>query len=96
MDRYGTVIEPNTVHFERLLPGPLERMRACLTGSEKRAKWLASGAMDLHIGGDVELFRLHANLDTAKPDGPPQKYKNGHTMKAKITRYGPPHVLGYS
>ncbi len=96
MDKYGTVIAPNTIRFERLLPGPIERVWAYLTESEKRAKWLASGSMDLHVGGDVELFWLHTNLDTTKPDDPPEKYKNGHTMKAKITRCEPPHVLGYS
>lgn len=96
MDTYGTVIAPNTIRFERLLPGPIERVWAYLTESEKRAKWLASGAMDLHVGGDVELFWLHTNLDTTKPDDQPEKYKNGHHMKAKTTRFEPPHVLGYT
>jgi len=96
MDKYGTVIAPNTIRFERLLPGPIERVWAYLTESEKRAKWLASGPMALHAGGDVELFWLHTNLDTAKPDDPPEKYKNGHRMKATITRCEPPHVLGYT
>lgn len=96
MDTYGKIIAPNTIRFERLLPGPIERVWAYLTESEKRAKWLASGAMDLHVGGDVALFWLHTNLDTTKPDEPPEKYKNGHRMKATITRCEPPHVLGYT
>lgn len=95
-EKYGKVIAPNTIRFERLLPGPIERVWAYLTESEKRSKWLASGAMDLRVGGDVELFWLHTNLDTTKPDDPPEKYKNGHTMKATITRCEPPHVLGYT
>ena len=96
MDKYGTIISPNTIRFERLLPGPIERVWAYLTEPEKRSKWLASGAMDQRVGGDVELFWLHSNMDTAKPDDPPEKYKNGHAMKAKITRFEPPHVLGYT
>ena len=96
MDKYGVVIAPNTIRFERVLPGPIERVWAYLTESEKRAKWLASGAMDLYVGGEVELFWLHTTLDTTKPDEPPEKYKNGHYMKAKITRFEPPHVLGYT
>jgi uncharacterized protein YndB with AHSA1/START domain len=95
-EKYGKVIAPNTIRFERLLPGPIERVWAYLTESEKRSKWLASGAMDLRVGGEAELFWLHTNLDTTKPDEPPEKYKNGHTMKAKITRCEPPHVLGYT
>jgi uncharacterized protein YndB with AHSA1/START domain len=47
MDKYGTIIAPNTIRFERLLPGPIERVWAYLTDPEKRAKWLASGPMDL-------------------------------------------------
>ena len=96
MDKYGVVIAPNTIRFERVLPGPIERVWAYLTESEKRAKWLASGAMDLYVGGEVELFWLHTTLATTKPDEPPEKYKNGHYMKAKITRFEPPHVLGYT
>lgn len=95
MDKYGTVTAPNTIRFERLLPGPIERVWSYLTESEKRAKWLASGAMDLRVGGDVELFWLHSNLD-AVVDEAPERYRNGHTMKAKITRCEPPHVLGYT
>jgi uncharacterized protein YndB with AHSA1/START domain len=95
MDNYGTVTAPNTIRFERLLPGPIERVWAYLTESDKRAKWLASGDMDLHVGGDVNLFWLHSTLDTA-PSETPEKYANGHRMTAKITRCEPPHVLGYS
>lgn len=95
MDTYGKVIAPNTIRFERLLPGPIERVWAYLTESEKRAKWLASGDMDLRVGGETELFWLHKNLDTVN-DEAPERYANGHTMKATITRCEPPHVLGFS
>lgn len=95
-EKYGTVTAPNTIRFERLLPGPIERVWAYLTDSEKRAKWLASGPMDLRVGGDVELTWQHSDLDTAKPDEAPEKYRKPHTMQARITRCEPPHVLGYS
>lgn len=95
MDTYGKIIAPDTIRFERLLPGPIERVWAYLTESEKRAKWLASGAMDLRVGGETELFWLHKNLDTVH-DEAPERYAEGHKMKAKITRCEPPHVLGFS
>jgi uncharacterized protein YndB with AHSA1/START domain len=95
MDPYGKIIAPDTIRFERLLPGPIERVWAYLTESDKRAKWLASGAMDLRVGGETELFWLHKNLDTVH-DEAPERYANGHKMKAKITRCEPPHVLGFS
>ncbi len=95
MDSYGKIIAPNTIRFERLLPGPIERVWAYLTESEKRAKWLASGAMDLHVGGETELFWLHKTLDAVQDEGP-ERYAEGHRMKAKITRCDPPNVLGFS
>ena len=95
MDNYGRVTAPNTIRFERLLPGPIERVWAYLTESDKRSKWLASGDMDLRVGGEVDLFWLHSTLDAA-PSITPEKYAEGHRMKAKITRCDPPHVLGYS
>lgn len=96
MDTYGNLIAPNTIQFKRLLPGPIERIWAYLTESDKRSKWLASGDMDLRVGGETELFWLHSELDTAKPDEAPEKYRNGHRMKARITRCEPPHVLAYT
>jgi uncharacterized protein YndB with AHSA1/START domain len=95
MDRYGTLIAPNTIRFERRLPGPIERVWAYLTESDKRARWLAGGDMELHTGGAVELHWLHTNLDAA-PSEAPERYRNGHSMKATVTRCEPPHVLGYT
>ncbi len=95
MDNYGNLIAPNTIQFKRLLPGPIERVWAYLTESDKRSKWLASGSMDLRVGGEMELTWLHTNLDAA-PSEAPERYKNGHSMKATITRCEPPHVLGYT
>lgn len=96
MEPYGKIIAPNTIRFERLLPGPIERVWAYLTESEKRAKWLASGDMDLRVGGAMELHWLHTELDTIKPDEPPEKYRNGHSMKATVTKCEPPHLLGFT
>lgn len=98
MDKYGTLIAPDTVRFERLLPGPIERVWAYLTGPDKRAKWLAGGAMDLRVGGKVELRFHHASLD-AVPDEPPERYKKyekGSRMEGRITRCEPPHALAYT
>ncbi len=95
MDTYGTIIAPNTIRFERLLPGPIERVWAYLTEPDKRAKWLATGAMDLRVGGDVLLSWTFTELDIL-PEEIPEKYKNGHSMKATITRCEPPYLLGFT
>jgi len=97
MSEYAVVTAPQTVRLERLLPGPVERIWAWLTESEKRGKWLAPGEMDLRVGGTVTLNFLHADLSSEKES--PEKYKAmecGHTMQGVITRCEPPHVLAYT
>ena len=95
---YGVVTEPRTVRFERVLPGPIERVWAYLTESEKRGSWLASGEMELRVGGRVELKFRHAEL-SAKIEPTPERYKKyegGHTMHARVTRCEPPRLLSYT
>lgn len=55
MNDYGMIIEPGTLRIQRLLPGPIERVWAYLTESDKRATWLAAGAMKLENGAPLEL-----------------------------------------
>lgn len=97
-DSYGEMIETETIRFERLLPGPIERVWDYLTDSDKRGKWLASGKMDSRVGGTVELIFKHDNL-SKHPDPIPDKYKDFgevSTMQGTITNYDPPHLLSYT
>ncbi|MEZ4619140.1 MAG: SRPBCC domain-containing protein [Caldilineaceae bacterium] len=55
MDEFGTLVDAHTVRFERLLPGPIERVWAYLTEPQFLRTWLADSTMDLRIGGAVEL-----------------------------------------
>jgi uncharacterized protein YndB with AHSA1/START domain len=48
------------MRLERLLPGPVERVWAYLTESEKRATWLCGGEFELRVGGRVRLEFDHA------------------------------------
>lgn len=98
MNKYGTFTEPGTIYFERLLPGPIERIWAYLTESEKRGKWLAAGEMDLRVGGKVELTFNHENL-TPHREQIPEKYKDHaeeSTMEGRITQLDPPRLLSYT
>jgi uncharacterized protein YndB with AHSA1/START domain len=98
MNDYGTVIEAGTVRFERLLPGPIERVWAYLTDSEKRGRWLASGPMELRPGGRVELRFVHASL-SPEAEEVPEKYRDcadGAGFAAKVTRCEPPRLLSHT
>ncbi|MGH7865166.1 MAG: SRPBCC family protein [Candidatus Binataceae bacterium] len=97
MDEYGVATELGAVRFERLLPGPIDRVWAYLTESEKRGKWLASGPMELRVGGRVELIFRHADLSPV-PEPTPDRYKEhgaGHTSYGHITRCEPPRLLSF-
>jgi uncharacterized protein YndB with AHSA1/START domain len=90
----GEILDARTVRFERLLPGPIERIWAYLTESEKRRKWLAAGSMDLQTGGRVELRFNNAEL-TPHNETPPEKYKkNGSSAVVwTVARCEAPRLL---
>jgi uncharacterized protein YndB with AHSA1/START domain len=94
----GELIDKQTIRFQRLLPGPIERVWAYLTEPEKRATWFAGGEIELRVGGKNDLYFRHANL--AEPDEvPPEKYRNaveGSTSETRITQYQPPRLLAWS
>lgn len=95
---HAEMVAPGTIRLERMLPGPIERIWEYLTDSEKRGTWFASGAMDLRVGGKVELiFRNNSLTENDVP--PPAKYaKYGDctTMEGTVTVFEPPHRLAYT
>jgi len=97
MSEYGVVTGAGTVRFERLLPGPVERVWAYLTESEQRGSWLAPGKMELRVGGRVELTFHHADLSGEKTT--PARYRSvegGDTLHGQVTRCEPPRVLSFT
>jgi uncharacterized protein YndB with AHSA1/START domain len=98
MKDYGTVIGPGAVRFQRLLPGPIERVWEYITDSEKRATWLAAGAMDLKPGARFEFFFKHSEL-TPHAEEVPEKYRSmrdGATFPGTITACEPPRLLSHT
>lgn len=99
MSDYGVVLDASTVRFERVLPGPIERVWEFLTDPVQRAKWFAGGPIEPRVGGKFEMHFKHRNLMTT--DEPvPEKYKDvtdkGMTFVTEVTRWEPPRVLGYT
>jgi uncharacterized protein YndB with AHSA1/START domain len=95
---YADVVATDTVRIERTLPGPIERVWAFLTESDKRGQWLATGGMELRVGGRVEHVFRNSEL-TENDDPPPPKYaKYGaeSRMHGRITACEPPRLLAYT
>jgi uncharacterized protein YndB with AHSA1/START domain len=97
-NQYGTFPEPETLRFERLLPGPIERVWDYLTKSELKEKWLAAGVVEPKVGGKVELHFYHKKL-SENDDPIPDKYKemeDGESFTGRVTQWDPPHLLSYT
>jgi uncharacterized protein YndB with AHSA1/START domain len=91
-----TLVEPGTVKLERLLPGPLERVWAYITESDKRARWLAAGEFDLRVGGKVRLEFDNSKLPNDSDT--PAKYKDRGkgAFDGVITRLEPLRLLAHT
>ena len=99
MSRYGERIDDTTVRFERLLPGPIERVWEYLTNGNKRAKWLCEGETELRIGGRVEMHFHNASLSTRPDIDPPDKYKDlpeRPSYRGTVTQCEPPRLLAHT
>jgi uncharacterized protein YndB with AHSA1/START domain len=91
---YGAVVEPGTVRFTRIVPGPIERVWAYLTESDKRAKWLAGGEMQPRVGGSVSLNFDHASLSPQITPVSARFQGECSAFPHQVTRFEPPRVLG--
>src|SRR4051794_41643692 len=91
-DTYGVLTEPTTLKIERLLPGPIERVWAYLTESDRRRQWLAAGEMEMKVGAPFELVWRNDEL-TDPPRQPPPRHSQEHRMQNRILAPHPPPKL---
>jgi uncharacterized protein YndB with AHSA1/START domain len=97
MSEYAVVTSPRTVRIERLVKGPIERVWAYLTESDKRGTWLATGEMELRVGGRVDLTWRNSELSADRQPVPERFTKNeGQQMIGRITRCDPPKLLSFA
>ena len=97
-DKKGVFTEPGTIRFERILPGPAERIWEYLTKSELKAKWLSAGDVEATVGGKVEHHFDHTRL-SPEDDPFPEKYKAleaGDSSHGVVTQCDPPRLLSYT
>jgi uncharacterized protein YndB with AHSA1/START domain len=85
MKPFGTIANSGTIRFERLLPGPTERVWDYLTKPDLLATWLAQGEIQLHVGGYVEL-------KFGRPEG---SAVTNSVISGVVTHCHPPDSLSY-
>lgn len=99
MSEYGVVLDASSVRFERVLPGPIERVWEFLTDPVQRGKWFAGGPLEPRVSGKLELQFKHRNLMT-EDEPVPEKYRDvtdkGMTFHSTVTRWEPPRVLAFT
>jgi len=99
MSDYGEMLSPNTVRFDRLLPGPIDRVWSYIVDGNKRAQWLCGGATDAQVGGRIDLQFHNGTISDEPDDPPPEKYaamNDEMSFHGTITRYEENAVLAHS
>jgi len=96
MSDYGVPIDKTTVRMERTLSGSVEQVWEYLTDPDKRGTWLASGPMELKIGGKVTLAFDFRRLTTEVTPERFRPYETGHVQSGHVTQCEPPHLLCFT
>jgi uncharacterized protein YndB with AHSA1/START domain len=99
MNEYGELLDDSAVRFERILPGPIERVWKFLTESDKRAQWLCGGDVETMVGGTVDMHFHNTSLSSDEDIPRPKKYQDmpeKMSFAGKVTRCEPPHVLEHT
>lgn len=92
---YASVVAPQTVRLQRVMPGPAERIWDYLTDSDLRRQWLAAGDMQPAEGSAFTLVWRNSEL-TDPPGHKPEGFGDEHRMDSTITVFEPPHRLAFT
>jgi uncharacterized protein YndB with AHSA1/START domain len=99
MGKYGEMTGPDTVRFERTLPGPLARVWRYFRDSSERASWLCGGEIQPRVGGHVDLLFNISTLSDEPDDPPPEKYEmmaGDIAFTGEVTQWSPPMLLAHT
>ena len=99
MNDYAEMLDDQSVRFERLLTGPIERVWRYLTESDKRAQWLCGGDVETSVDGHVDMHFHNVSLSSDDDIPRPEKYRDMPekvSFAAKVTRCEPPHLLEHT
>ena len=76
MSEYGELLDESTVRFERMLPGPIDRVWNYIVDGEKRKKWLCAGDISAGKGANVDMHFHNETLSRATDIEIPEKYRH--------------------
>ncbi|MEZ5833346.1 MAG: SRPBCC family protein [Dongiaceae bacterium] len=85
MSHDGMILDPHTVEFKRLLPGPIELAWDYLTKPELLKTWFNDVTMEPRVGGAIEVRFSDGNGDCGAV-----------SVQGVIREYRKPHVFAFS
>ena len=94
-DDYATLIEPDTLRIQRILPGPIERVFAYLADGDLRRQWLAGGEMEKKVGAPFTLTWRNDELSDT-PSKRPEGFGEVHSMESRVLELDEPRKLAFS
>lgn len=95
MKKFGELIEPTTLRFERLLPGSIERVWEYIADEDKRGLWFAGGETNLGVGGKMQFVFKNSQF-SSPPEPTPEKYNDygdGFVSYATVVQCEAPRLL---
>ncbi len=99
MSDYGDLLDDTTVRFERILPGPIERVWSYLVESDKRRKWLCAGDIGAGENAHVDMHFHNESLSQGDDIEVPEKYAHlprKMSFSGRVTRWNPPNVVAHT
>lgn len=98
-NEYGEKIDASTVRFERLLPGPIERVWRYIVDGDSRRRWLCAGDIPATAGARTEMHFHNASLSEAPDIEPPAKYRDMPeklSFAGRVTACKPPRMIAHT
>ena len=99
MSAYGELLDDNTVRFERMLPGPIERVWSYIVESDKRKQWLCAGDIGPGDGAQADMLFHNETLSSSEDIEVPEKYEKyagEMPFSGTVTRWDPPRAVSHT
>ena len=89
----GKILNSHTVQFERLFPGPIERVFDYLSKPEHLGKWLMPAKVEERVGGRIQ-FKADPMPESVA--GKRENKPSECFIRGVISQFDPPNVISYS
>lgn len=94
-DTHGKLYENGTLVFERLLPGPIERVWAYVVDGQKRAKWFTAGDIPSVAGAVFTMTFDHTALSGEIAPDDYKAMRQPISFESRVISINAPHHVAF-